>query len=209
VRRCGICGLSVADRQATVARFPPRPRTAIRRAQLVLGPLVTRSAEEIRAGSWASLSGSASALSGHYKPEVRALDCCSRRHCARARRMGIWLSLRTTTSILIAVKSCCSSPTIRESAALPRSNATAGTANEPRCRCPGCCSARPLSDTIGHVATGRRAWTPRRPPRGTPRRLKRQWWCRPRPDCLPACSCPTLELALPNAGRAGPLRCEA
>jgi hypothetical protein len=41
---------------------------------------------------------------------------------------------------------CCSSPTIRKSAAPPRSNATACTANEPRCRCPGCRSARPLSD---------------------------------------------------------------
>jgi hypothetical protein len=44
----------------------------------------------------------------------------------------------------------CSSPTIRKSAAPPRSNATAGTANEPRCRCPDCCSARPLSDIGGH-----------------------------------------------------------
>ena len=48
---------------------------------------------------------------------------------------------------LIVVSRCCSSPTIRKSAAPPGSNATACTTNEPRPRCPGCCSARPLSDT--------------------------------------------------------------
>ena len=46
---------------------------------------------------------------------------------------------------------------IRQSAAPPWSNATAPhPANEPRCRCPGRCSARPLSDT--------RSTKPRRPP---------------------------------------------
>jgi hypothetical protein len=55
---------------------------------------------------------------------------------------------------------CCSSPTIRKSAAPPRSNATACTANEPRRRCPGCCSARPLSDN-GQPRERRRLCTPR------------------------------------------------
>lgn len=55
------------------------------------------------------------------------------------------------TSNLIAVRDCCSSRTIRRSAAPPRSNAPACTATEPRCRCPRCGSARPLPDKESRV----------------------------------------------------------
>ena len=65
------------------------------------------------------------------------------------------VALRTTTAILSPRGDCCSSPAIRKSAAPPRSNATARTANEPRCRVPRCCSARPLSDRRGHEAVPR------------------------------------------------------
>jgi hypothetical protein len=69
---------------------------------------------------------------------------------AKARGPRDRLPSWTTTSNPSLSRECCSSPTIRKSAAPPLSNATACTANEPRCRCPGSCSARPLSDSSGH-----------------------------------------------------------
>jgi hypothetical protein len=61
-------------------------------------------------------------------------------------------------SNLIAVRRLLLAPDDPAVCGPPRSNATACTANEPRCRFHGCCSARPLSDTIGHP--GRSAtWT--------------------------------------------------
>jgi hypothetical protein len=46
---------------------------------------------------------------------------------------------------------CCSRPTIRKSAGPAPEQRYPCTANEPRCRCPGWCSARPLSDKTGHA----------------------------------------------------------
>ena len=63
----------------------------------------------------------------------------------------IVLLVRTTTSNLIAVGRSLLAPDEPEVCGPPRSNATACTANEPRCRCPGCCSARPLLDNLGQA----------------------------------------------------------
>jgi hypothetical protein len=60
---------------------------------------------------------------------------------------------RSTTSKLIAVRKLPREPGRSEGLVPPRSSATACTANESRCRCPGCCSARPLS---GHKQPRRR-----------------------------------------------------
>jgi hypothetical protein len=60
-----------------------------------------------------------------------------------------------TTSNLIAVRIVLLEPDDPEVCRpAARSNATACTANEPRCRCPSFCSARPLSDTSGRETTG-------------------------------------------------------
>jgi hypothetical protein len=55
----------------------------------------------------------------------------------------------TTTSNLIAVRRLLVAPDDPEVCGPALEQRYACTANEPGCRSPGCCSARPLSDTMG------------------------------------------------------------
>ena len=86
---------------------------------------------------------------------------------------------------------------------------------------PGCCkhqsSSHPAGGRaarFGHDRSCRpgqrrhRSWAPPRElPGAAARRLTRQCWCRPRRDCLPACSCPTLSYR--SRAPVGPGRCDA
>ena len=99
------------------------------------------------AGPWALTSGM-TAEAGHEiaVPDAYRRRCSplaptqERQRCqGRLRRLG-W----TRTNNLIAVRRLLVEPDDPE--VLPRC-----TANEPRCRCPGCRSARPVSDKPGHA----------------------------------------------------------
>ena len=120
------------------------------------------------------------------------------------------------TSNLIAVRDCCSSRTIRRSAAPPRSNAPACTATEPRCRCPRCGSARPLPDKESRVPC-RCAPHPRRWesgfgarwaasfPRSRHLREDRVRWCAPVRARMEGCGPPESRVG-PQHIRSPPLR---
>jgi hypothetical protein len=114
------------------------------------------------AGPWALTSGM-TAEAGHEiaVPDAYRRRCSppaptqERQRCqGRLRRLG-W----TRTNNVIAVRRLLVEPDDPE--VLPRC-----TANEPRCRCPGCCSARPVSDKPGHA---------RPVPPGQRNRASRRW----------------------------------